>query len=71
MYATLQTVLNKINIYCEMPESRFGSLQAQYILVDSSLHWTQGYTGHSGSVDEDKTYEMYTQRVRTLQFHDT
>jgi len=65
MYATLPNTLKKINIYCEIPESRFGCLLVQhYILVDSSLD-----TGHSGSVDEDKTY-TYTRRVRTLLFHD-
>jgi len=70
MYATLPTILKKINIYCEIPESRFGCLLVQhYILVDSSLHRTQGYMGHSGSVEEDKTYEMYTRRVPTLLFH--
>jgi hypothetical protein len=69
MYATLPTILNKINIYCEMPESDFGCLLVLYILVDSSLHRTQGYISHSGSVDAGRTYEMYTQRVQTL-FHD-
>ena len=71
MYAALPTILKKINIYGEIPESRFGCLLVQYyILVDSSLHRTQGYKGHSGSVDEDQTYEMYTQRVRNLLYHD-